>query len=442
MIAARQRRPTAVDLFAGAGGFSLGCEQAGFDVIAAVEYDPIHAATHEVNFPRTAVICRDIRSLSGEEVRRRAGIGATPIDLVIGGPPCQGFSLIGKRVLEDERNSLVRHYVRLVLELRPRIFVMENVPGMITGAHTSLVKDVVEAVEAGGYRVRKPWKLLNAGSFGVPQDRTRLFLMGARAGTKIPQYPEPRTRLRPTDGRLVRERQLELLALPLCPSVSDAIHDLPPLEGNAALFHTDVLESRVRGGSRYAKYLCADLRDPADYSYLRHHDRGALTGCRRARHTELSMSRFRGTAPGQVEPVSRFLKLHPNGSCNTLRAGTASDRGAFTAPRPIHYEHPRCVSVREAARLHSFPDWFRFHRTIWHGFRQIGNSVPPMLGRAVAEEALKALGAVPLRPMGALARGDEHLARMTMREASERFGVSSRVIATRTRTAARATTRA
>src|SRR5207244_3649928 len=109
-------------------------------------------------------------------------------------------------------------------------------------------------------------------------------------------------------------------------------------------------------------------------------------------HTPLSQKRFQATAAGETEPVSRFLKLDPMGVCNTLRAGTGSDRGAFTSPRPIHPHSPRCITVREAARLHSYPDWFRFHATKWHGFRQVGNSVPPLLARAVAAELVRAMG--------------------------------------------------
>ena len=117
------RRPIGIDLFAGAGGLSLGFEQAGFDVAAAVEYDPIHAATHRFNFPRTAVLARSVVGLSGEEIREVAGIGRQPITVVFGGAPCQGFSLIGHRALDDPRNSLVREFVRIVTELSPSYFV-------------------------------------------------------------------------------------------------------------------------------------------------------------------------------------------------------------------------------------------------------------------------------------------------------------------------------
>jgi DNA (cytosine-5)-methyltransferase 1 len=117
-----KERPIAVDLFAGAGGMTLGFEQAGFDVLASVEIDPIHCAIHQFNFPFWSVLCKNIIDTTGEEIRNCSSIGSREIDVVFGGPPCQGLSLIGKRVLDDPRNSLVFHFIRLVLELQPKFF--------------------------------------------------------------------------------------------------------------------------------------------------------------------------------------------------------------------------------------------------------------------------------------------------------------------------------
>jgi DNA (cytosine-5)-methyltransferase 1 len=139
------------------------------------------------------------------------------------------------------------------------------------------------------------------------------------------------------------------------------------------------------------------------------------------------------TPAGSTEPISRFLKLDPDGVCNTLRAGTDSARGAFTSPRPIHPHYPRVITVREAARLHSYPDWFRFHATKWHGFRQIGNSVPPLLGRAVAAQIVAALGIEPSRPVDALPLGTEAPLNYTMADAVKRFGLVGSPIAGRIR---------
>ena len=428
-----RQRPIAVDLFAGAGGLSLGFEQAGFDIAAAVEFDPIHAAVHEYNFPYGTTLCANVRDLDGASIRARAGLGSRAIDVVVGGPPCQGFSLIGQRVLDDPRNSLVLHFMRLVSELRPRLFVMENVPGMATAAHTQLLRELIAGFDDAGYRVRLPYRILNAADYGVPQDRKRLVLLGARKDCPLPNYPAPTT-----NSRLVlksKGAQLPLdLQLPATPCVNDALGDLPDIDGHAELADSDELRVRLRGGSNYARMLRGELVDPADFGYPRMKTSGVLTGCRAADHSDLSRKRFAETTPGDTEPVSRFFRLPPQGLCNTLRAGTATDHGAFTAPRPIHPQWARCISVREAARLHSYPDWFRLHRTVWHGFRQIGNSVPPLLGRAVAHQLMLALGIRPVKP-AKLEGSREDLFALDMKQAAARFGVPHNVIPQRRRTA-------
>lgn len=424
------RRPIAVDLFAGAGGLSLGFEQAGFDIAAAVEFDPIHAATHELNFPYSTTICGNVAQLSGREIREKASLGNRVVDVVIGGPPCQGFSLMGHRVLTDPRNTLVFHFLRIVKELKPRTFVMENVPGLATGNHTQLLDELIVGFNEAGYSLNRPVRILNAVNFGVPQDRRRLFILGARRGTGVPEYPEPMS-FPPSELALGDD-------LTICPTVRDAIADLPDVERVQSFMDGDAIRVDFEATSRYAKLLRGELPDAADYSHLRLRDNHLLTGCRWAEHTPLSRNRFAKTTPGTTEPVSHFLKLDLGGTCNTLRAGTATDRGAFTAPRPIHPVFPRCITVREAARLHSYPDWFRFHRTIWHGFRQIGNSVPPFLGRAVGAAVLCALKLHPERSEKPVSLGDERLATFTMRDAAAYFSVSSRTIAPRIRQAGQA----
>ena len=150
-----------------------------------------------------------------------------------------------------------------------------------------------------------------------------------------------------------------------------------------------------------------------------------LTSSARTVHTDISQRRFAETEPGSVEPISRFFKLAPDGLSNTLRAGTDGARGAFTSPRPIHFQHDRCVTVREMARLHGFPDWFRFHATKWHGARQIGNAVPPPLARAIASKVVEALRVKPTRPNGSVKLGNPALLYFEMSEAAEHFGVKA-----------------
>lgn len=426
------RRPVAIDLFAGAGGLSLGLEQAGFDVLAAVEYDPIHAMTHAYNFPQTAFVCDDVSVLDPTRLVAAAEAGWElhhpdeqwdgEVDLVAGGPPCQGFSWIGKRRVDDARNDLIFHFFRLVNAVRPRYFLMENVPGIVAGQHRALVEDLIERFRGAGYDVSEP-EILNAAQFGVPQDRRRFILVGRRSD--VPgefRYPAPTV----TPARPVRSTLPPVGELPGGPTIADAIRDLPNLDSFAALSKSDKVRltkaqhaKLTLAASTYARRLHGLDDDPNDLSHPRVWDPTLLTSSAQTQHTAVSISRFAATQQGQVETISRFLRLADDGLCNTLRAGTGGERGAYTSPRPIHPHHNRVLSVREAARVHSFPDWFRLHSTKWHGFRQIGNAVPPLLGRALGAAIVDALGLSPVRPVEPLNMPDERLLYLVMSEAIE-----------------------
>ncbi len=419
-------RPTAIDLFAGAGGMSLGFEQAGFDVVAALEVDPIHCAVHEYNFPDCPVICANVSEISGAEILRRAGV--TEVDVLFGGPPCQGFSLMGKRLLDDPRNALVSDFIRLVGEIQPRYVVMENVKGMATGKQRQVLSEAIAALGAIGYEVVEPPRVLSAAHYGVPQHRERLFLLAYRQGETPPHYPLPTTH--PAGKTRLKG---ELARLPASATVAEALQDLPEIEQYEALWQQDCVEANFGVPSQYGSILRGLAVDLGDYGYPRPVMENWLSNSGRSHHRDTSIERFRNTKPGEREPVSRFLRLHPQGVCNTLRAGTPSSRGAFTSPRPIHPQLPRCITVREAARLHSYPDWFRFHVTKWHGFRQIGNSVPPWLARAVASSVRESLGGAVERPQGECRLGDAGLLSLTMTQAAARYGVAADAIAPRRR---------
>jgi DNA (cytosine-5)-methyltransferase 1 len=403
------RRPVGVDLFAGAGGMSLGFEQAGFDVVAAVEIDPIHGCVHEFNFPQCSVIPKSVKDVTGDQIRATAGIEGK-VDVVFGGAPCQGFSMIGKRVLDDPRNSLVMDFVRLVSELDADYFVFENVKGLTVGKHRKFLEELIEAFDERGYSVHLPWLVLNAVSFGVPQDRKRLFLMGAKKGLELPTYPKART---------FKAGQSAVADLPPGPTCKDALHDIPDAEKYRTLLQTDEVKTEAWGTpSSYAREMRCMNQAAWHYGHPRLWAPEWLTSSARTGHSEISQTRFEETEPGSVEPISRFFKLAPDGVSNTLRAGTDASRGAFTSPRPIHYRFPRCITVREMARLHGFPDWFRFHRTKWHGARQIGNAVPPPLARAVASSLITAMGISPRQIKDAVPLGHPALLSMDMSQAA------------------------
>lgn len=441
----RPGRPLAVDLFAGAGGFALGVEQAGFDVVAAVDHDPVHAAVHAFNFPDTAIVCADARTVGADAITAAAERGRRlhghrgpwdgTVDLVFGGPPCQGFSVIGARHADDARNELSFAFAGLIAGLRPRAFVLENVPGMASAAGPGdrpLLAQAIGRLRRAGYRVAAPF-VLNAADFGVPQDRRRLLVVGVRSDCSDRQAARPRPTCRPVPKRprpAARAGDRPAGGLPVGPTVADALDDLPDLDRYAELSHTDrvalaahVAHAGRSAASPYAALMRQTARDRRDLAAPRRLDAAALTSSHRTVHADAVASRFDATAPGSVDPVSRFYRLHPDGLSATLRAGTGYDRGSFNAPRPIHHRRPRVISVREAARLHSLPDWFRLHWTKWHGFRQIGNSVPPLLGRAVAIAVRDHLDLPAVAAARTVTPGPHGLLRMTMTEAAEHFDV-------------------
>ena len=405
-------RPVAIDLFAGCGGLSLGFEQAGFDIAAAVEIDPIHAAVHEYNFPYSKTICADIKNVTGADIRQLAGLGDRDVDIVFGGAPCQGFSMIGKRALDDPRNQLIGHYLRVVSDIRPKYCVLENVKGLTVGHHVKFLNELISELKKIHYNVLLPYRVLNAADYGVPQNRQRLFLIAAREDQKLPNYPEA------IEGKT---------------TIQDAIEDLPNADKYKSLLDDDSVSTSWTTTQSYAMKLRGLMDDADDFGYKREFDQSMLTASMRTVHTEASQRRFLDAPQGETEPHSRFFKLAWDGQSNTLRAGTDSARGGFTSPRPIHPVLPRVITVREGARIHSYPDWFRFHKTKWHGFREIGNSVPPLLARAVGGAVIKALGINPIKPREVLKPGSELLLGFDMSEAANHFGVSRNVIAQRKR---------
>jgi DNA (cytosine-5)-methyltransferase 1 len=412
-------RPIGIDLFAGAGGMSLGFEQAGFDVVAAVEIDPVHCATHKFNFPHCAIIPRSVEGLKGSEIRLQAKLGTREVDVVFGGAPCQGFSMIGQRVLDDPRNRLVRDFLRIVAELDATYFVFENVKGLTLGKHRKFLEEFVDYAKELGYAVRLPWKVLDAANFGVPQHRERLVLFGAKKTARLPTYPVHWTN--PADGRGER-----LAQLPDGPTVGEAILDLPDAENFEELNRSDETQwTAWANGSGYAKELRCLTNTAWHAGHPRAWNPGLLTSSARTAHTKISRTRFAATSSGETEPISRFYKLRAEGLSNTLRAGTDGARGAFTSPRPIHPSLNRCVTVREMARLHGYPDWFRFNETKWHGARQIGNSVPPPLARAVAASVMDGLGLAPTPAIEEWELGDRDLLGMTVSQAAAHFGVDA-----------------
>lgn len=350
---------------------SLGFQWAGFDVVAAFDKNPRCVSSYRANFPEATAVEADLASTSGSDIRRLGKLGRKHVDVLFGGPPCGGFSVAGQRDPSDPRNKLLLHFAELITELRPSYFVVENVRGLVIGDAIKVLKKFRKIVDKAGYETLWPVKVLNAADYGVPQRRERVIVLGALKTLTIPSYPLPST---PESSRTR-------------PTVGQAIRDLATIDSNKDDLAGDHYLGPLGHPSAYARMLRASRAD----SQTRDAARGRpsfLTGCLRATHTLKSIRRFKNTSPGTCEPISRCYRLEYDGLARTIRAGTDEEHGKFTAVRPLHPEHPRCITVREAARLHSLPDWFTFHPTNWHGFMQIGNAVPPLLAKAVAGSVL------------------------------------------------------
>lgn len=337
-----------VDLFSGCGGFSLGAKNAGCDLVLSFDIDPILTSSYKMNFPKANLVLGDVGKLSGEKCVKMA---SGDIDGIIGGPPCQGFSSIGKRLESDPRRNLLIHFFRVVSETQPKFFIMENVKGVIQGHSARLLERSLDIVR-DDYNVTEPM-VLDAAEFGAATKRPRVFVFGFRRDLNICFSDKSlnRYRRRPTTVREAISDVSEATEL----GIDDQGFDIWQLDNQSKL-------------SNYAK----DLRSST----------AQFTSNKSTRHTDAVRNRFSLVEQGKMDKVGRHPRLSWNGQSPTLRAGTGSDRGSFQSLRPIHPEENRVITVREAARLQGFSDEFRFHPTIWHSFRMIGNSVVPKLATA------------------------------------------------------------
>lgn len=341
--------PTVIDLFAGVGGLSLGFEQAGFHVVLANEYDAGIAAAYQRNHRGTKMVVGDITALNLEET---FGAFAGKIDVIIGGPPCQGFSQKGQRkTIHDERNFLFKYYVKVVELVRPRYFVMENVPNLLTAEHGYFQREIVELFRGMGYRLNTG--VLNAADYGVPQNRRRAVIIGKRDG-QAPALPEKTAR---------------------GVTIWDAIGDLAYLESGEG---REEQPYRDLPASGYAKELRGDMRVLYNHIATRHSklalERLALIPCNCGKEVlpdeHLTKSIYSGT-------WSRMIKDDISVTITTR----------FDTPSSGRFTHPylnRAITVREAARIQSFPDSFIFTGTKGSQMKQVGNAVPPRLANAIA----------------------------------------------------------
>lgn len=359
-----------IDLFAGAGGLSLGAVRAGFDVAGAVELDQHAISTHIKNFPLTSHIQKNISELSGVEILKELKISKKDLRGIIGGPPCQGFSTMGKRELEDPRNNLFHDFFRIVKELEPDFFVAENVTGILNEKYAGIRESAFSLVSEK-YNLLPPLKI-KASDYGAPTIRTRIFFIGFHRN-KIKN---------PLQQQDFYQQAVKAV------TVEEALKGLPQDIKPTWLKESDSWQSidKEKFGineffQKVAGQIPVGVGDPV--SLERYLEQNLVSGCHGTRHSPEVEKRYKELEFGEQDKISKSVKLKPYGYCPTLRAGTGSDKGSYQAVRPIHYLEPRVITPREAARLQGFPDWFIFHETKWHSFRQIGNSVSPIVAEAI-----------------------------------------------------------
>jgi len=321
------KQPTVISTFSGCGGSSLGYKLAGFRELLAVEWDENAVATFKLNFPDVPVYHGDISKLTGAECMKLAGIKPRELDVLDGSPPCQGFSTAGKRKFDDPRNSLFKEYARLLKELQPKVFVMENVTGMVKGCMKQAYLVIIKTLRDCGYRAKG--EVLNAMHFNVPQSRERVIIVGVRNDLGIePSHPRPKTK--PT-------------------SLREAFLGLPELDGTE-IFYPDWL---VRA--------CPEI--------IRRETTGNRSKAR-------AFIKYKGTRGGAFN----FRRLDWDKPCTTVTKTFVSISWLG------HPDDKRFLNLGETKRVSSFPDDFKFVGD----FRKmivprIGNSVPPNLMRAIAE---------------------------------------------------------
>ncbi len=350
--------PIGVDIFSGAGGLSLGAEMAGYDIRMAVEKDKSAAATYRLNHPGTLVLEDDIHNIRPQD--RLVLRDGESVFIVFGGPPCQGFSTSNTmtRNMQNPNNSLFEEFLRFVSELNPEWFLFENVEGFLHFENGKIVKLVEQCFREMGYQVKH--QVLWASDYGVPQRRNRFFMVGNRIGIDF-HFPEPY-------GTNV--------------TVSDAIGDLPDLE-NGQMDQTLPYKLPARKASAYAR----KMRKGSKRSRQNYVSRNQDYVVERYTHIEQG-GNWRSIPPELMQNYANTANCH-SGIYRRLKAEEPSIViSNYRKNMLIHPTQDRGLSVREAARLQSFPDKFIFSGSLMHIQQQIGNAVPPLLAKAVFEQIL------------------------------------------------------
>lgn len=347
-------RYNVIDLFSGAGGLSYGFERAGFNVLLGIDNDAKALETFKQNHHNTQVICGDITTVTYKKDIKPL-IGDKKIDVIIGGPPCQGFSLSGPRNFDDPRNKLYLSYLRLVEEIKPRAFVIENVPGLVALFNGEVKDNIIKRLTDLGYSVK--YKILCASDYGVPQNRKRVVFVGTRIGETEFSYP----------------KQVDEIV-----TCEMALSDLPPLVDTLGEEEQEYATSPTNS---YQKLMRS--RSEKVYNHI------AASHSEKVQHI-ISLVPDGGNYKDLPEEFRKSRNFH-----------VAWTRFASQKPAPtidtghrhhFHYKYNRVPTVRECARIQSFPDDFIFIGNKTQQFRQVGNAVPPIMAEHIARSLMAALG--------------------------------------------------
>lgn len=363
------REHTVIDLFCGAGGLSEGFRQANFHVRAGNDFFDAAGETFKVTHSEATFLPGPIQNYTATDFLKAACLKPKQLDVLVGGPPCQGFSVNNhQRGLHDERSSLYREYLRIVEGLKPNWVVLENVTGMTSAGGGAAVEAIKRGLESLGYNVRE--KILRAEEYGVPQERRRLVFIGNRIGKKI-QFPTQ------THGEQL---------LPFV-NIRDAIGDLPRLINGEELGTqnyrsepTSNFQLEMRSGSNSVENHTAAKLSKVNLERLKHIPQG---GSWRDIPFELLPEGMKRAK--RSDHTKRYGRLSWDGLASTILTKCDPHWGAY-----FHPEQDRTLTVREAARLQSFPDWFVFQGSRTDQYTQVGNAVPPLLGKAIAKAILNA----------------------------------------------------
>ena len=354
----KKQRYNVIDLFCGCGGFSKGFEEAGFDIRFGIDFWKDAVATYQYNFPSAVVVNDNITNVNGNTILDKLGMQAKDIDVIIGGPPCQGFSVSGKRMIDDERNKLYKSFVQIVFEIQPKIFVMENVPGLVRLFGGKVAKQVLEDFSKIGYKVQM--RILSADNYGVPQQRKRVFFVGLNSNklknTEY-KYPDP-----------LCGNGTEIPAW----TCKDAISDLDFVPDDEIM--GEDIPYKIEIQNKYQQKMRENSTSILNHSITIHNDK---------------TKKIIAMVPDGGNYRDLPKKLWDTRKVHIAWTRMDSKKPCFTIDtghnHHFHYKENRVPTVRESARIQSFPDTFKFIGIKTSQLKQVGNAVPPLLAKAIGE---------------------------------------------------------